>query len=108
MDYDIIEEKEVAICADLYIRLLQLYFNFNYNTAQKFIYDIIEFLKDEILSNPFEGKIIETNPLPTYLMTIFPPENFTGIVKKIKVIWEVNKKEHQIVIKNLEIEIESS
>lgn len=105
MDYSIIEDREIAIYAEICIKYLtKIYYNLAYDSAQIYIYDIIEFLKDEILSNPTGGELVKSNPHPTYLMVISPHDNFNSLIKQIRVLWEIDKTRHQIILDKFEID----
>jgi len=71
--YSIIEDQEIAIYAEICITYLtKIYYNLAYDSAQIYIYDIIEFLKDEILSNPTGGKKVYGKQIVTALKMIWP------------------------------------
>lgn len=71
MDYSIIEDQEIAIYAEICITYLtKIYYNLDYHLAQKYI---IEFFKDEILSNPTGGrKKVYGKQIVTALKKIWP------------------------------------
>lgn len=102
MNYYIVEENEIEISANLYIRYLQLYYQLDYKNAQIFIYDIIDLLKDEIMANPNGGIKIEQNPNPVYFNFLSVP--FKGLIDKIRFIWKINNLSGEIKLLNFEIE----